>query len=93
MKTEIIKSKQPNPILKEYLIPMYNILDYKNIKSGVKTKLLDNKKYIYYDKNSLSDLNKAILRSISHVYFETLFYSDDIQNPNNDRLEYWCPDE
>ena len=39
MKTEIIKSKQPNPILKKYLIPMYNILDYKNIKSGVKTKL------------------------------------------------------
>lgn len=73
MKTEIIKSNQPNPILKEYLIPMYNILDYKNIKYGVKTKLLDNKKYIYYDKNSLSDLNKAILRSISHVYFETLF--------------------
>lgn len=68
MKTEIIKSKQPNPILKEYLIPMYNILDYKNIKYGVKTKLLDNN-----DKNSLSDLNKAILRLISHVYFETLF--------------------
>ena len=93
MKTEIIKSKQPNPILKKYLIPIYNILDYKNIKSGVKTKLLDNKKYRYYDKNSLSDLNKAILRSISHVYFETPFFSDDFQNPNNDRLEYWCPDE
>lgn len=43
--------------------------------------------------NYLSDLNKAILSSISYVYCETLFYSDDFQKPYRDKLEYWCPDE
>lgn len=93
MERKLLELDQLDTNLKEYLNPMYNILDYKNIKSGVKTKLLDDKIYIYFDKASLSDLNKAILRSISHVYCETLFYSDDFQTPNNDRLECWCPDE
>ena len=34
-----------------------------------------------------------ILEKISYVYSETLFYSDNLQTPNADRLEYWCPDE
>lgn len=38
-------------------------------------------------------MNRFILYKISSVYVETLFYSDNLENPNLDRLENWVPDE
>ena len=38
MERKLLELDQLDANLKEYLNPMYNILDYKNIKSGVKTK-------------------------------------------------------
>lgn len=51
------------------------------------------KNYICLDRNCLSSSNQMILEKISYVYSETLFYSDNHQTPNADRLEYWCLDE
>lgn len=64
----------------------------KNITKGITIKILDEKLYICLDKKYLSDTNQLILIKISKVYSETFFYSNNEENPNNDRLEYWCPD-
>lgn len=82
-----------NEIIHQILSPMMQILDERNITKGI-TVLEENKKlYICFDKDCLSESNQLILEKISYVYSETLFYSDNKQSPNKDRLEYWCPDE
>ena len=93
MERKLLELNQLDTNLKEYLNPMYTILNDKNIKYGLNIRIVDNKIYICFAKDYLSDLNKAILSSISYVYCETFFYSDDFQNPYRDKLEYWCPDE
>lgn len=75
------------------LSPMFQILNERNITKGITIKKENEKLYICFDRNCLSDSNQLILEKISCVYSETLFYSDDKQFPNKDRLEYWCPDE
>lgn len=84
---------QNDEILERVLSPMFQILDEKNITKGITIKKENDKLYICFDRNCLSDSNQLILEKISHVYSETLFYSNDKQFPNADRLEYWCPDE
>lgn len=93
MERKLMELDQLDPNLKEYLIPMYTILNAKNIKYGINIRSANNKIYICFAKNFLSDLNLAILSAISSIYCETLFYSDDFQNPYSDKLECWCPDE
>lgn len=75
------------------LSPMFQLLDEKNITRGVTIKTEKERLYICFDRNCLSESNQLILEKISYVYSETLFYSDNKQFPNSDRLEYWCPDE
>lgn len=75
------------------LYPMIDILNNKNITAGISYITEDNKIYICFDKEYLSETNKLILEKISVVYCETLFYSDNMLSPNSDRLEYWSPDE
>lgn len=84
---------QNDEMLKKILSPMFQLLDEKNIIKGITIKKENGKLYICLDKNCLSEGNQLILEKISYVYSETLFHSDNNQNPNNDRLEYWCPDE
>lgn len=79
--------------IQRMLLPMFQILDEKNIISGITIKKENEKLYICLDRNCLSSSNQMILEKISYVYSETLFYSDNPQTPNADRLEYWCPDE
>jgi len=79
--------------INKILYPMLHILDEKNIIKGITIKKENEKLYICLDRNCLSESNQLILEKISYVYSETLFYSDNNQNPNADRLEYWCPDE
>ena len=88
-----LKNNINNEIIHKVLSPMMRILDEKNITKGI-TVLEENKKlYICFDKDCLSNSNQLILEKISYVYSETLFYSDNKQSPNSDRLEYWRPDE
>lgn len=75
------------------LSPMMNILDKKNIAEGVSFVEENSKLYICFDKDYLSKCNRLIIDSISAVYNEDFFHSDNRQSPNSDRLEYWCPDE
>lgn len=79
--------------IQKMLLPMFQILDEKNIISGITIRKENEKLYICLDRNCLSSSNQMILEKISYVYSETLFYSDNSQTPNKDRLEYWCPDE
>lgn len=77
--------------LQALLQPMMSILDGKNI-GGVGVVQEEGKVFIYFLKDHLSEVNKFILFKISYVYNETLFYSNDLEFPNRDRLEYWNPD-
>jgi len=88
-----IKDNFNDGMIQEILFPMMQILDEKNIVKGI-TFLKENEKlYICFDKDCLSENNQLILEKISYIYSETLFYSNNKQSPNSDRLEYWCPDE
>lgn len=88
-----LKDNINNEIIHQILSPMMQILNEKNITKGI-TVLEENKKlYICFDKDYLSNNNQLILEKISYVYSETIFYSNNKQSPNSDRLEYWCPDE
>lgn len=88
-----LNNNSNDEIIHQILSPMLQILDEKNITKGI-TVLEENKKlYICFDKDCLSNNNQLILEKISYVYSETIFYSDNKQSPNKDRLEYWCPDE
>ena len=88
---KLVYSENDN-MLKKILSPMFQLLDEKNIIEGITIREENKKLYICLDRNCLSDCNQLILEKISHVYSKNLFYSDDNQNPNIDRLEYWCPD-
>lgn len=69
-------------IIKKTLYPMMQLLDEKNIISGM-TIIKENQSiYICFDKNCLSDSNQLILEKISCVYSETFFHSDNKQSPN-----------
>jgi len=70
-----------------------DILNQKNIIQGITIVTDENKLYIGIDRNCLSASNLTILEKISTIYCETLFYTDNKQKPNLDRLEYWCPDD
>jgi len=74
-------------------IPMFEILDKKNINKGVGISRNDGKIFVIFSSDYLSEMNRFILYKISSVYSETLFYSDNFENPNLDRLEKWVPDE
>ena len=88
-----LKNNINDEMIHEILFPMMQILDEKNITKGI-TVLEENQKlYICFDKDCLSDNNQLILEKISYVYSETIFYSDNEKSPNSDRLEYWCPDD
>lgn len=82
-----------NNDLEKLLLPMEYILDKKNITEGRKYIKENGKLYICFDKDYLSSTNKSIIEKISFVYSETIFYSDNADSPNMDRLEYWCPEE
>lgn len=69
------------------LFPMMDILNRRNITSGVKIVEENGKIYICFCKKSLSEINQIILKKISKVY------SDNNQKPRCDFLKYWCPDE
>lgn len=77
----------------ELLFPMMDILDKKNITTGVFFLEENEKLYLCFDKTCLSDCNRLILENISNIYNLDFFHSDDKKSPNFDRLEYWCPDE
>lgn len=77
----------------ELLLPMTDILDKKNITTGVFSLEENEKLYLCFDKTCLSDCNRLILENISNIYNTDFFHSDDKESPNSDRLEYWCPDE
>lgn len=79
--------------IEKLLFPMEYILDKKNITEGIKYKCENDKIYVSFDKDYLSDTNKVIFEKISFIYSETIFYSDNQDSPNADRLEYWCPDD
>lgn len=82
-----------NSDLEKLLSPMEYILDKKNITEGRKNIKEKGKLYICFDKDYLSITNKLIIEKISFIYSEMIFYSDNIESPSMDRLEYWCPDE
>lgn len=82
-----------NPRLMESIKPMLDILDKKNVTSGINIIEENNKVYITFDKSYLSETNQVILETISSIYSETLFYSDNEDHPIEDKLELWCPDE
>lgn len=90
---EKLVSVENDNMLKQILSPMFHLLDEKNIIKGINIIKENGKLYICLDRNCLSEGNQLILEKISYVYSETLFYSDNNQSPNNDRLEYWCPDK
>lgn len=77
----------------ELLLPMTDILDKKNITTGVFSLEENEKLYLCFDKTCLSDCNRLILENISNIYNLDFFHSNDKESPNSDRLEYWCPDE
>lgn len=79
--------------MQKILSPMLHILDGKNITKGINFVKENERLYICFDKNCLSDSNQLILEKISYIYSETFFHSDNRQSPNSDRLEYWCPNE
>lgn len=89
---DIVDFLSDNEKLEKVLFPMFEILDKKNITKGVTYSVINEKLYVCFDKNGLSPSNQLILEKIAVVYSETIFYSDDIEHPNLDRLEYWCPD-
>lgn len=72
-----------NPRLMESIKPMLDILDKKNVPSGINI-IEDNKVYITFDKSFLSETNQEILETISSIYSETLFYSDNQEHPIQD---------
>lgn len=82
-----------NPRLMESIKPMLDILDKKNVTSGINIIEENNKVYITFDKSYLSETNQVILETISSIYSETLFYSDNQEHPIQDKLELWCPDD
>lgn len=82
-----------NEELKKILSPMFKILDKKNIIDGISVIEDKDKLFLCFDRRYLSNTNQLILEGISFVYNETIFYSNDSKMPNNDRLEYWCPDK
>lgn len=82
-----------NPRLTESIKPMLDILDKKNVTSGINVIEENNKVYITFDKSYLSETNQEILETISSIYSETLFYSDNQEHPIQDKLELWCPDD
>lgn len=82
-----------NQRLTESIKPMLDILDKKNVTSGINIIEENNKVYITFDKSYLSETNQVILETISSIYSETLFYSDNQEHPIQDKLELWCPDE
>lgn len=79
--------------IQKLLLPMIHILNEKNITKGISIVKENGNLYICFNKEYLSETNQLILEKISFVYSETIFYSDNLQSPNRDRLEYWCPDE
>lgn len=81
-----------NKILDTILSPMFELLDNKNIVKGITTTVENEKLYISFDKDALSPCNQLILEKIAQIYSETIFYSDNVNSPNSDRLEFWCPD-
>ncbi len=93
MGNEKIVTAKDSEALDKILSPMFQIMNEKNIIYGVRTVCENGKLYICFDKVGLSECNKDILEKISAVYSETLFYSDNSESPNSDRLENWCPDE
>ena len=90
---ENLKCIEDDNMLRKILSPMLQLLDEKNITKGIDIKKENGKVYICLDRNCLSYSNQLILEKISHIYSKNIFYSDDIQSPNNDRLEYWDPFE
>lgn len=62
-----------NPRLTESIKPMLDILDKKNVTSGINIIEENNKVYITFDKSYLSETNQVILETISSIYSETLF--------------------
>lgn len=52
---------------------MLHILDEKNITKGTSFVTENNKLYICFDKNCLSETNRTILEKISIVYSNTFF--------------------
>lgn len=87
-----LATEPKNEMLEKILFPMFQLLDEKNIIEGITVSQEKKKLYICFDRDCLSDTNQLILERISYIYIETIFYSNDKYFPNDDRLEYWCPD-
>lgn len=62
-----------NPRLTESIKPMLDILDKKNVTSGINIIEENNKVYNIFDKSYISETNQLILGTFSFIYSETLF--------------------
>ena len=89
---EILNNKDIKE-LEQFFSPMMEILNSKNIIDGINIIEENDKVYCCFEKDYLSSINRLLLMKISYIYSETIFYSDNVESPNSDRLEYWCPDD
>ncbi len=89
-----IKENPNNNEFTELFSPMLEILEKKNINDAVTITYKNGKYYVCFKQKSLSELNQFILMKIAYVYNETLFYSDNEENPREDDSSdyYWSPE-